>query len=145
MFLFLVLGLDTDFHNQQVLFPTVAVCPNNPYDSELVNETAYRILGGYDDNYEEFVPILKALPKLSYETLASTYAAVLNMSAGKEIKSNLRELAFKVGIKCEDLFFDGCRYRDEKIKCCQLFLPIYTEHGLCYAFNARYYGTPDEE
>lgn len=142
----MVLGLDTDFHNQKVLFPTVAVCPNIPYDSNLVNITAYQSLTVYDVDYEDYVPILKTLPKLSYETIAETYNVILNMTGTKHIDGkDLRELAFKVGIKCEELFFKKCRYRDEEVNCCEKFFPIFTEHGLCFAFNTRYYGTPAEE
>lgn len=124
----------------------MAVCPNKPYDAEIVNETAFRNLAGYDENYEQYVPVLKALPRLSYETLGLMYEAITNMSDEVDLKNkNLRHLAFKVGIKCENLFYSACRYRDEVINCCEYFLPIFTEHGLCFAFNARYYGTPEEE
>ena len=30
-----ITGLDTDFHNQQVIFPSVTVCPTQPYDSKV--------------------------------------------------------------------------------------------------------------
>ena len=68
------------------------------------------------------------------------------MSAGEVdmTKHNLRHLAYKVGIKCEDLL-EICKYKDEEISCCDYFNPIYSEHGFCYSFNARYYGTPEEE
>lgn len=39
-----ITGLDTDFHNQQV-FPTVVVCPVDPYDEEKVVDYAYKTLG----------------------------------------------------------------------------------------------------
>lgn len=92
------------------------------------------------------MPVLKSLTKLTYDTLGSAYEASLNISDELDInkQNNLRQLAFKVGIKCEELL-EICRYKDEVIPCCEYFQPLYSEHGLCYSFNARYYGTPEEE
>ena len=123
------------------MFPTVVICPNNPSDEELVNETAYRTLGGYEDDYEQYIPFLDALTSLSYETLKQFHQTILNLTTEVNVKNkNLRELAFKVAIKCESVFL-LCKYRDDPIDCCDYFLPIYTEHGYCFAFNARYVGS----
>lgn len=35
-----ITGLDTDFHNQQVIFPTVSVCPTVPYNVSRTRELA---------------------------------------------------------------------------------------------------------
>lgn len=97
------------------------------------------------DNSEEFLSILKLLPRLSYETFDSIQEAILNMSAELDSsKHNLRQLAFKVVISCEELL-EFCKYKDEEIACCDYFSPLLSEHGLCYSFNTRYYGTPEEE
>lgn len=40
-----ITGLDTDYHNQQVIFPTVMVCPIEPYDEKSVKDVAYQELG----------------------------------------------------------------------------------------------------
>lgn len=40
-----ITGLDTDFHNQLLIFPTVMVCPLKPYDSEAVQMVAEKYLG----------------------------------------------------------------------------------------------------
>jgi amiloride-sensitive sodium channel len=101
--------------------------------------------------FEDFLPVLKAIPKLSYETFASMYEAVLNMTSEsgadedkmKQLK-NLRQLAFKVGIKCDELL-EICKYKDEEITCCEYFMPLYSEQGLCYSFNAHYYSTVETE
>lgn len=143
-FPFRYLGLDTDFHNQQVLFPTVTICPL--VDPALVNETVSKTLSLDDDeDSDELLPVWQSLPKLSYDTLGNTYEAVLNISGDLDLmKYNLRQLAFKVGVKCEELL-EICKYKDDTIPCCEYFNPLYSEHGLCYSFNARYYGTPEDE
>lgn len=40
-----ITGLDTDFHNQQVIFPTIIVCPEKPYDANLTKTLAYNTIG----------------------------------------------------------------------------------------------------
>lgn len=139
-------GLDTDFHNQQVIFPTVTVCPESSFSLELANETIFEEFAKNDDEIlEEYLPILKALPSLSYDTFRNMHEAILNISNIQDIKSkNLRQLAFKVGIKCDELL-EICKYKDDEITCCEYFLPLYSEHGLCYSFNSRYFSTANNE
>lgn len=139
------IGLDTDFHNQQVLFPTVTVCPIESFDLELVNETAHSNLDSSKDNYDEYIPILKLLPQMAYGKFRSMSRALLNMSTELNVKNkNLRQLTFKVAVKCQELF-SMCKYKDEEIPCCEYFHPVYTENGFCFSFNARYFGSDDEE
>lgn len=115
------------------------------FDPELVNETASQILPNDEISFEELIPVLKSLTELSYGTLGNTYEAVLNMSNQIDTTQlDLRQLAFQVGVKCEELL-EICRYKDEEISCCDYFFPLYSEHGLCYSFNARYYGSPKDE
>ena len=139
-------GLDTDFHNQQVFFPTVTVCPESSFSTSLANETMFEEFAKNDNEIlEEYLPVLKALPSLSYETFGAMYEAILNVSKIQDIKNkNLRQLAFKVGIKCDELL-EICKYKDDEITCCDYFLPLYSEHGLCYSFNTRYFSTPSNE
>lgn len=40
-----ITGLDTDFHNQQVIFPTINVCPLMAYDENRTRTLAYATLG----------------------------------------------------------------------------------------------------
>lgn len=117
------------------------------FDPEQLNETAANTNTSTNDNenFEELMPVWKSLTTLTYNTLGSTYESLLNMSNELDMtKYNLRQLAFKVGIKCEELL-EICKYKDEEISCCDYFYPLYSEHGFCYSFNARYYGTPEEE
>ncbi|KAG5682787.1 hypothetical protein PVAND_012118 [Polypedilum vanderplanki] len=144
-------GLDTDFHNQQVFFPTVTICPIESFSPELLNETAFETFARNEsEHFEEFLPVLKAIPKLSYETFGIMYEAIQNLTGVsddenkmKQLK-NLRQLAFKVGIKCDELL-EICKYKDEEIACCEYFMPLYSEQGLCYSFNAHYFSTAETE
>jgi acid-sensing ion channel, other len=119
----------------------------NSFNTNLLNESALKEDEGKEgDNFEEMIPVLKSLPKLTYDTFGKAYEAVLNITSSPDAKTmeSLRQLTFKYGIACEDLL-EICKYKDEEISCCDYFLPLYTEHGFCYSFNTRYYGTPEEE
>ncbi len=167
-------GLDTDFVNEQVIFPTVTVCPINAFSPSLINDTSsssestplarnesettasdYNDGGvedtnddaatGQSNNEDYYLTFLKSLPALSYDTLGTINDTLHNVSQKEELRSkNLRQLAFQNGIKCDELF-EICKYKDEEITCCEYFMPLYSEHGLCYSFNSRYYSTPDNE
>lgn len=137
-------GLDTDFHNQELEFPTVAICPVEPWDEEILNETAYQKLGGYEDNYVEYIPVLEMLTTLSYDNFNLLQSAISVAKVKLNNIENLRNMAFKVAMKCEDLL-ETCKFRGEEITCCEYFTTIYTERGFCFAFNARYVGISNEE
>jgi amiloride-sensitive sodium channel len=62
-------GLDTDFHNQQLDFPTVTVCPLEPFNATFVNDTAYGSIGSYEATSHLNIPMLQALAKLSYDSV----------------------------------------------------------------------------
>lgn len=140
------LGLDTDFHNQELEFPTVSICPVEPFDAEKVNETVYRTLVDYEDAFGELVPLVELLPALSYENMDEAYEIFRGITVKLDSvhKTSLRKLAFKVAMKCEDLLYK-CFFRGEEIPCCEYFQPIYTERGFCYSFNARYISPEEDE
>jgi hypothetical protein len=95
-----------------------------------------------EDYYQQFS---KAMPALSYDLFGSIHDAAVNLSQREDMRDkNLRQLAFQVGIKCDELL-EICKYKDEEITCCEYFMPLYSEHGLCYSFNSRYYSTPENE
>lgn len=138
-------GLDTDFHNQKVPFPSVTICPNEPFSEEAVNQTAFKILGESEDNFDSMIALLQTLPKLSYANIPIVAAALQNVTQTDQVnKLNLRELVFDLGMKCSELFV-MCNFKDDDISCCDYFMAVFTEHGFCYSFNARYYSTVEGE
>lgn len=141
-----ITGLDTDFHNQQVVFPSVVICPDTPYNESKIKEYAYKSLGSYDEGSEKYEPFLEMLTRLSYDTVNDLYNLSLNFTdAWMTVdKVSLRKHAFAVVADCDDIF-DVCKYKDDEIPCCKHFLPIYIEHGFCFAFNTRYKDTADYE
>ncbi|XP_077287685.1 sodium channel protein Nach-like [Arctopsyche grandis] len=87
-----ITGLDTDFHNWDVLFPAITVCdraPNNP------------------DSVDEYINnCLRCEYSLYHEILL----AILKT----------------------------CAFKADSEDCCELFMPMITENGFCYAFNSRH-------
>ncbi|XP_046802644.1 sodium channel protein Nach [Lucilia cuprina] len=140
-----ITGLDTDFHNQNVVFPTTVVCPEIAFDHEKAYTVAYKNIANYDETSAGYmVPFLELLPTLSFETLneASLIASSVEMNNIHE--KTLRHWAYMTFIKCEDVLIE-CKYRDEPIKCCSHFEPVYTEHGFCFAFNSRFRSLEDAD
>lgn len=137
-----ITGLDTDFHNQEVIFPTVMVCPEVPYDGQGVHDVAYITLGNYEAGSEQYEPFLQMMTQLSYAVMDEAVALSENVSDKKALQDrDLRKLVFKMAIGCPQMF-GYCRYKDEPIDCCVYFKPVYSEHGFCYSFNARYVSLP---
>uniref|UniRef100_A0A1I8P581 Sodium channel protein Nach n=2 Tax=Stomoxys calcitrans TaxID=35570 RepID=A0A1I8P581_STOCA len=138
-----ITGLDTDFHNQNVVFPTTVVCPEIAFDHDKSFEVALNKLANYDPSLAGYiVPFLELLPSLSFETFneAEVIASSVDMEGVNDL--TLRQWAFASVINCEDVLTE-CKYRDEPIKCCDAFHPVYTEHGYCFGFNSRFISTED--
>lgn len=123
-------------------FPTVTVCPVEPFDMAILNETAYMSLARYEPNYDEYIPILEMLLKVSYENIDEMVKILESNKVS--ITLGLRHLVFKIAMKCTDLFH-SCRFLAENISCCDYFTPLYSERGFCYSFNARYISREEEE
>ncbi|XP_037027868.1 sodium channel protein Nach isoform X2 [Bradysia coprophila] len=142
-----ITGLDTDFHNQQVIFPTINVCPLVPYNASRTSQLA-DILGSYDQEAAlKIDPFLQLLTYLSYENIETAYDMVKNFSK-LEIqnfnKRSIKSFVSEVVLFCNETF-KVCKYKDEEISCCDNFQPIFTENGFCFSFNSRYRETNNKE
>lgn len=136
-------GLDTDFQNHELDFPTVSVCPIEVFDIGKINETSMRIStkNGNDDDddgssEERIGEILILLSGLTYDKMEEIISQPKE-ALDKLRNNSLRQLVFETSISCEDLF-NTCRFRDESIPCCAHFHSSFNERGFCYSFNARY-------
>lgn len=131
--------MNADVPHYEIIYPTISVCPAKSFDGTVVKDVAAQLTTS--DNYE-FESVLKAIPGLSYSSI-KTLNISYDVSKLLE-KQDLRELAFKLKIPCESIF-KTCYFKTKEINCCENFYPVYSEVGLCYAFNAKYYGTPRNE
>ncbi|EDW75033.2 uncharacterized protein Dwil_GK19918 [Drosophila willistoni] len=140
-----ITGLDTDFHNQNVVFPTTVVCPEAGFDFDKAYETVYKTLANYDPSKAAlFAPFLNLLTTLNFENIKDAQAFAEPIPLEQLMEHTIRDWAFRAHISCENTLV-SCKYRDEDIPCCAHFEPIYTEHGFCYAFNSRFKSTETED
>ncbi|TDG40555.1 hypothetical protein AWZ03_013028 [Drosophila navojoa] len=140
-----ITGLDTDFHNQNVVFPTTVVCPEMAFDHAKAYEEVYKSLANYDaDKAHQITPFLDQLTSLNFDNIGEAEKLAEGIPPEQLAEHTLREWAFRAQIPCESTLI-SCKYRDEDIVCCDHFHPIYTEHGFCYAFNSRFMSTATED
>lgn len=132
------IGLDTDFHDPVLNFPSVTVCPLEPYDINKVNITTEYYFG---EAYDVSWVLLENVTRLSYDNLkefSDLYEKNKKISLDWNLKS-LREWAFLVAVGIDEVF-DSCQFRGEFKDCKEIFRPIYSERGFCFGLNSRYYG-----
>ncbi|XP_050536537.1 sodium channel protein Nach-like isoform X2 [Daktulosphaira vitifoliae] len=131
-----ITGLDTDFHNWDVQFPAITICPKKPIMDEKLQEYVNSIYG--NDTEEE---ILDKFTQFVTEVASFSYSNIKNFEVLAENKwlprEHLKDIAYKVVYHCEDLLY-GCVFKGEPYNCCIGFEPTFTEYGLCYSFNARH-------
>lgn len=132
-----ITGLDTNFQTIKLAFPTVLVCPEEPFDDGAVVDVAFNRLSGQDSDLSvEFEEFLRKLTLLSFDTLKEFHAMAANLTA-PPVKQNIRDLLFQTVTKCENVFH-YCNFREDNLNCCDAFKPLLTERGYCYAFNPKY-------
>lgn len=140
-----ITGLDTDFHNQRIIFPIVMVCPHIAYDEEKLKNVAYSKIGLSEDDGEKFISLLKILPRMSYDYIDELNQEIGNVKPEwEQLTEPLRNYVFDVAIDCEKVF-DNCIFKAEDIECCKVFYPVFVEHGYCFAFNTRYIDRKESE
>lgn len=89
--------MDTDFHNQQVIFPTTVICPEEGYDETKVTDIAYKMF--YDaESGERAEPFYKMLTGLSFDNLDDAFKLSLEVveMGGSLDEMDLRKTAFDV-------------------------------------------------
>jgi Amiloride-sensitive sodium channel len=130
----------------KIVYPTVTVCSKSAINLDYLN-TFIDKNGFNDSDVDEMKKFLMEIPNLSYGTkgLKSLfYSDSVDEKLKRAAIGDLRIFAFKLSLDCKEIFHQ-CQFKAAQIDCCESFLPIYSEHGLCYTFNSRSYGSPREE
>ncbi|PSN38910.1 hypothetical protein C0J52_16366, partial [Blattella germanica] len=130
-----ITGLDTDFHNWDVPFPTVSLCPVQPVDPKAVDAYIEKNFPSVDEEKKKsYAEFLTQVGSISYE----------NINKFLELKpldgidtSNFRKIVEEVVVKCKN-FIGYCNYKGKKIDCCQRIKPLLTEVGYCFSFNSKF-------
>lgn len=128
----------------KIVYPTVSICPQPAEDLKRVNEIVKRLKIKANAT-QEVEQLLRMIPNFSYgpKGLKSVVLSEnVRPNIGLLLDADPRVLAFKLAKSCNDVF-DSCRFKNKPMKCCESFRPVYSEHGFCYAFNARSFGTDE--
>ncbi|XP_014258442.1 sodium channel protein Nach-like isoform X2 [Cimex lectularius] len=130
-----ITGLDTDFHNWDVPFPGISLCPTNPVSRERVAELAKAKWGesASEEKLHLYESFIKTVGNFSYRNFPEIvgYKDKADLDQG-----GFRQLLYKIVYPCEELMFD-CEWKGEPIGCCDVFKPTFTENGFCYSFNTK--------
>lgn len=138
-------GLDTDFHDPVIEFPTITVCPLEPYNDTKVNMTAVTGVSNYDYNLlERNTLLLQNLTSLTYDNMKEfdEYYNKYKVNLESWKKKTLRKWAFAIAADVEEVFH-SCKFRAAVMNCGEIFQTVYSEKGLCYSFNPRYHGVDE--
>jgi Amiloride-sensitive sodium channel len=134
-------------NQMKMVYPTVSVCPDSSEDENEISRLIEK-LGITSNETEELREFFKAIPNFNYG-VKGLRSVVLSDGAKKIVDQltsiDVRALAFKLAKSCDNVFSQQCKFKNDIISCCDAFLPIYTEHGFCYAFNSKVYGTEKKE
>lgn len=124
----------------------VSVCPIKAEDNQKVSELIEKAEITKSD-MQEIKELLEAIPNFSYgpKGLRSVLLSDTSLIEAKKLTfTDLRTLALHLALSCADIFH-SCRFKNKSVECCDEFLPVYSENGFCYSFNARTYGTARDE
>lgn len=130
----------------QIVYPTITVCPDNSGNEEKITKFTEK-LGANANNTEELKAFFRAIPNFSYgiEELRSVVLSDASKKTVNRLSVDVRSLAFKLAKSCDDVFKQQTKFKYDMISSCDAFLPVYGEHGFCYAFNPKVYGTEKNE
>ncbi|XP_065174084.1 sodium channel protein Nach [Atheta coriaria] len=134
-----ITGLDTDFHNWDIPYPSVTLCPNQPWNIERLNASVEKIRAEHNldeaatKDMNDFLQRLTQLSLLSMnpDDYQSEYDAILK-------DQDLHKLTYELMVTCEE-FLVECKWKALPYNCCDSFFPSYTENGFCFAFNSLHY------
>ncbi|XP_067618352.1 sodium channel protein Nach isoform X2 [Eurosta solidaginis] len=119
-------NMDTLYINWNTSFPALTVC--EMYNSEKIWDLSEQYFGlNHDLKIDDFVS----------EVVFFSGACVSCAKCERmECPSNFTELLTLFRTKCSQLL-QNCRYTNFHFDCCEEFLPIHTEYGICFAFNSN--------
>ncbi|XP_063230876.1 sodium channel protein Nach-like [Bacillus rossius redtenbacheri] len=128
-----ITGLDTDFHNWDVMFPAVWLCPLDSFNESQADKFIHTMWPETEEESKKYRHVAQVLANLSFTNLYSIRDVPPDVATKKkEMKRLLKQVVYR----CEDLLTD-CTFANLGFDCCSLWQAVHTEVGHCYAFNSR--------
>ncbi|XP_036325013.1 sodium channel protein Nach [Rhagoletis pomonella] len=126
-------NLDTLYINWNTTFPAVTVC--EIYNGEKVWDISEKYFGtNHDLQLDDFV---------SEVVYFRGTCTTCDKCERIKCPQNFTELLTRFRSECSQLLFN-CRYINRRFNCCDEFLPIHTEYGICFTFNSNQARKSDE-
>ncbi|XP_017855509.1 PREDICTED: pickpocket protein 11 [Drosophila arizonae] len=118
-------NLDTIYLNWNTSFPAITVC--ELYNSEKIWDTSDSLFGiEHDFHIDDFVGEIAFFRGI---------CTSCEMCEKVQCPDNFTQLLDVFRSKCHELIVE-CQYLNNIFDCCDQFLPILTEYGVCYTFNS---------
>lgn len=134
-------------NEKKIVYPTISICPHFAEDDKLISEVVKQMELNASLT-QEVENLFRAIPNFSFGS-KGLKSVVLSDNVKPKIKLFLREdprtFAFKFVKTCADVFEGKCNFKSKSFACCESFRPVYSEHGFCYAFNTKFFGTAYDE
>ncbi|XP_011193697.1 pickpocket protein 11 [Zeugodacus cucurbitae] len=119
-------NMDTLFINWNTSFPAITVC--EIYNGEKIWDMSEQYFGtDHDLQMDDFVGEVVFFRGTCTTCDKCDYI---------KCPQNFTELLARFRGKCAQLLLN-CRYTNKHFNCCDEFLPIHTEYGICFAFNSN--------
>ncbi|XP_054747422.1 pickpocket protein 11 [Anastrepha obliqua] len=119
-------NLDTLYINWNTSFPAVTVC--EIYNGEKIWDLSEQYFGtNHDLQIDDFIGEV-----VFFRDTCTTCDKCDHIKC----PHNFTELLTRYRGKCAELLLN-CRYTNQHFDCCDEFLPIRTEYGICFAFNSN--------
>ncbi|XP_030761660.1 acid-sensing ion channel 1-like [Sitophilus oryzae] len=136
-----ITGLDTDFHNWEVPFPAVILCPTDPAKQEQIR----RLLDITENSTTQDLQkadFIYDLTKLDFDSIPIFTKKYTEADTYIDKNEDIRNYIYKFMDDCTDVF-DNCSFKDTPFGCCSApdkrFTPVFTETGFCHSFNSRHF------
>lgn len=112
--------------------PMIIVCPVHPFKN-------------YNHTSRAEERFMKVLENIAMDRLNKDVSQVIQRIGFRySHQHSLRKTAFDAAVDCEGLL-NNCTKGSQPFECCKYFLPMYSEHGFCYASNSLYYDNVENE
>ncbi|XP_071053835.1 pickpocket protein 11-like [Onthophagus taurus] len=115
---------ETAYLDWNTTFPAVTICEINSADITWTN----------DNDTQEYSPVQQFLADLVFFT-GSCYSCSADCEECRRL--NFKEMVKRFRKPCKKLI-KNCLWRGQKFDCCEKFLPLNTEYGVCFSLNSMH-------
>ncbi|XP_039296686.1 sodium channel protein Nach isoform X2 [Nilaparvata lugens] len=123
--------VETTYLDIDTSFPSISICEE---DTQMIRvyDFAVKMFGvDHDCNLDEVIKEIAYFRGTSYYMKEFCFSGDIDCP-----KENYSSIANRVRSKCNDIF-QLCKWRDEEFNCCEYFMAINTEYGVCYTLSPK--------